>query len=477
MNKELAKIFKIIFVFINLSPMILHGQSENIGIKFESGLSWKDIQAKAKTENKYIFVDCFATWCGPCKWMSRNVFSQGLVGEFMNRNFVNVVVQMDQTADDVDNIKNWYLDAKMIADSFFVNEYPTYLFFTPDGQLVHRFTGSTENGDAFIVKAVDVLNPYTQYYNLLRHWKEYTNDTSYLFSALTASVKLHSNQGAIIEKVYIDQLKNPVTKENIQLFGQMMKSSNDRAFSLFLQNLSEIRDLVGDGYAESKLCPIIFKEETQSFFQAKNVPIYWNKIAGCLRKYPELDQIPRFEELFRQKIQEEIVQYLGKDNHSMILWNNIYKIFTKRYPDYNIELIFLQSKLFYCQHNGLDEEQARAALAILNQYGNILGDWEMNDLVWYHIFNITGDKEVLNGALRWMKMSISRRSNIESYDTYANLLYKTGNLVEAIIWEKKCVELTTGSSYGDEFKIALEKMNNKKPTWKDGTSVTTIYSN
>ena len=43
------------------------------GIHFEQGLSWKDILAKAKAEHKYIFVDCYATWCGPCKYMDKNV--------------------------------------------------------------------------------------------------------------------------------------------------------------------------------------------------------------------------------------------------------------------------------------------------------------------------------------------------------------------------------------------------------------------
>ncbi len=36
-------------------------------IHFENGLSWEQIKEKAKAEHKYIFVDCYATWCGPCK--------------------------------------------------------------------------------------------------------------------------------------------------------------------------------------------------------------------------------------------------------------------------------------------------------------------------------------------------------------------------------------------------------------------------
>jgi thiol:disulfide interchange protein len=37
------------------------------GIQFVHNLSWQEILQKARAENKYVFVDCYATWCGPCK--------------------------------------------------------------------------------------------------------------------------------------------------------------------------------------------------------------------------------------------------------------------------------------------------------------------------------------------------------------------------------------------------------------------------
>ncbi|WP_449435444.1 thioredoxin family protein [Pedobacter steynii] len=68
------------------------------GIKFEENLSWAQIQAKAKAENKYILMDTYATWCGPCKQMSAETFPQKEAGDFINDKFVSVKVQMDQTA-------------------------------------------------------------------------------------------------------------------------------------------------------------------------------------------------------------------------------------------------------------------------------------------------------------------------------------------------------------------------------------------
>ena len=43
------------------------------GINFEK-LTLEEALIKAKTENKYVFVDCYTTWCGPCKRMTEFVF-------------------------------------------------------------------------------------------------------------------------------------------------------------------------------------------------------------------------------------------------------------------------------------------------------------------------------------------------------------------------------------------------------------------
>jgi thiol:disulfide interchange protein len=63
-------------------------------IKFESG-TWSQIKAKAKAENKLIFLDAYTTWCGPCKWMARNVFTNDTVAQFYNATFVNAKIDME----------------------------------------------------------------------------------------------------------------------------------------------------------------------------------------------------------------------------------------------------------------------------------------------------------------------------------------------------------------------------------------------
>jgi|SRR5579872_478388 len=72
------------------------------GIHFEDGISWQHVRQKAKGENKYIFVDCYATWCGPCKKMDKKVYGNESSKAFLNGKFVLAKVQNGSFCDDVD---------------------------------------------------------------------------------------------------------------------------------------------------------------------------------------------------------------------------------------------------------------------------------------------------------------------------------------------------------------------------------------
>ncbi len=76
--------------------LINYALSHAQGIKFEENLSWQQLLDKAKVTNKYIFVDCYATWCGPCKMMDKDVYTSGKVGYLFNEHFISVKVQMDK---------------------------------------------------------------------------------------------------------------------------------------------------------------------------------------------------------------------------------------------------------------------------------------------------------------------------------------------------------------------------------------------
>src|SRR5687768_11107058 len=93
-------------------PVVIHGQEEK-GIKWTTGISWQQVKEKAKQENKYIFIDAFTTWCGPCKMMDKNVYANDTVGDYFNQHFISVKAQMDKSKNDNEQVQSWYNDAEI----------------------------------------------------------------------------------------------------------------------------------------------------------------------------------------------------------------------------------------------------------------------------------------------------------------------------------------------------------------------------
>lgn len=123
-----------VFVICMMSMMAAMGQ----GMKFEpAGTTLEQASVKAKAENKLIFLDCYTTWCGPCKKMARDVFPQEKVGAFMNPKYINLQIDMEGEY------------GAPLAKKLQITAYPTFVIFNADAQEIGRFLGSSD-ADGFI---------------------------------------------------------------------------------------------------------------------------------------------------------------------------------------------------------------------------------------------------------------------------------------------------------------------------------------
>ena len=117
--------------------------AQDKGVKFEQG-TLKELLAKAGEQDKYLFVDVYATWCGPCKYMSGRVFTQESVGDYFNKTFVNAKFDAER-GEGID-----------IARKYRVEGYPTFLILNAEGKEVGRIVGG-DDAAAFIKKVDGVL--------------------------------------------------------------------------------------------------------------------------------------------------------------------------------------------------------------------------------------------------------------------------------------------------------------------------------
>lgn len=53
----------------------------------------------AKKEPKKIMIDVYTDWCGWCKVMDKNTFSNAIIAEYLNKNFYPVKFNAEQKAD------------------------------------------------------------------------------------------------------------------------------------------------------------------------------------------------------------------------------------------------------------------------------------------------------------------------------------------------------------------------------------------
>ncbi|MEP0367885.1 MAG: thioredoxin family protein [Cyclobacteriaceae bacterium] len=67
----------ILFVFLRAFSPSEKSSSETSGIVFHEG-KWEEVLDLAKRENKYIFLDIYASWCGPCRVMKLKTFTDEL---------------------------------------------------------------------------------------------------------------------------------------------------------------------------------------------------------------------------------------------------------------------------------------------------------------------------------------------------------------------------------------------------------------
>ncbi|MEG0796547.1 MAG: thioredoxin family protein [Odoribacter sp.] len=118
--------------FVILCLLLLVGSSAfSQGIVFEKG-TWKEVLAKAKQENKLVFVDVYTSWCGPCKMVAKTVFPQEKVGNYYNQHFINYQIDGEKG------------EGPGIVKKYQVKNYPTFLYLNGEGELVYQFLGATD---------------------------------------------------------------------------------------------------------------------------------------------------------------------------------------------------------------------------------------------------------------------------------------------------------------------------------------------
>ena len=126
--KNLLYIFPFIVLglFMYLESSANKNSTEE-GIQFFHG-TWEQALQKSAAEKKPIFLDIYATWCGPCKMLMGLTFPDKKVGEYFNEHFINVEIDGEST------------EGEELAAQYNIRGYPSLFVIGSSGKVI---TGSS----------------------------------------------------------------------------------------------------------------------------------------------------------------------------------------------------------------------------------------------------------------------------------------------------------------------------------------------
>ncbi len=168
------------------------------------------VLARAKAEGKMVFVDCYTEWCVPCKYMSKQIFTQDSVADFFNSHFINLKMDMEKG------------EGPAMLKQYAVGAFPTFLLLDGEGKLVYKFVGGMEAAP-FLEKIREGMDPANRIASMLRRYNEGDRSHELMRDYIWEALKMkEAPRAQELEREYFNMLtpKQRAAKENWFMFGE-----------------------------------------------------------------------------------------------------------------------------------------------------------------------------------------------------------------------------------------------------------------
>ena len=224
-------------VFKTLSAIclcwLLNASLQAQGVYFEKNISWANAKEKAKQANKFIFLDAYTTWCRPCKKMDKEVFSTPEAGKLLNHKFISVKLDMEKG------------EGKQLRKLYQVNIFPSYLFFTPQGKLVHKVIGYQSIGK-LKTQVQNAQDPAKQLYAMKLRFEQGNRKPAFLLDYLKALAAAGEAGTSVLEAYFSSQSDAQlVTKKSWKLISTSIHDITASPFHLLMKHRTKFEQLIG----------------------------------------------------------------------------------------------------------------------------------------------------------------------------------------------------------------------------------------
>lgn len=402
------------------------------------------------------------SWCGPCRQMEQTTFADKEVISFISKNFYAYKVDGDSPA------------GKRLVQRYSVKGYPTIAYLDNRGRLVYKTIGFTAT-DRFMRNAEFGIREANDPINLIRLEERYQQkpaDYSTLRALISKRRFADLDNKELLDTLLVhlpkDSLATPTTLKLIMFCftgGSEQSTIRSKGFTLLrtYESIARANQRVG-GYPPSP------PEYGQAVF---------NRVDKSLTIAEETNDLSLFE--------EAIGMYLELNPHPSAvegLKREKYLHQMRFYKQVGLIDKLVKASVSYCEDSlmrlgeeGLTQLAARCVsrgvvvdeslsyeqkLALCRQH--ITGEmaYDLNRGAWGFYERVT-DNTLLNQAIGWSRQSIALVEGANYLDTLAHLLYKIGQVEEAIMYETKAVKLAAVKGEASSgYQKTLEKFKTRE---------------
>jgi len=440
--------------------LLLTGALHAQGINFDHG-TWKEVLAKAKAEDKLVFVDVYTSWCGPCKKMVAEVFPLKEVGDVFNPNFVNYKIDAEKG------------EGIAIAKQFGVKSYPTYLFVNGDGVLVYR-SGGYNPAKIFLNEAAIAIKEKHDPKPLAMWDDEYSGgkkDKAFLMGYLKKRAVVKAPNGEILEQAFPllgkEDLSNKEFLTAILAFDPNMTFvPGGKFYNYVIEHHKEIDGILGkkEGYVLSLMDAGMYQYFTADIIKNNKEQMLPVMLASK-RKVMELMKRDEIDATLKGLVMN---YYKGTKNAKKLVPA------TLDYVNNGLMKLDIPGKITADK----EEYQKKRAPFISGQQDStkvegwatmqrIMARSRMVDLSYklrdaaQAIYATVDDPKMLAQAIEWVKLAEGYFPHFSTEAVYAGLLFKTGRKQEAVEMMMKASEdgFIKG---GDKQKLLLSNVSKIK---------------
>lgn len=401
------------------------------GINFYSG-TWKEVLAEAQKQKKTIFIDIYTTWCGPCKQMSKNVFTDTRVGDKFNASFINYKIDAEKG------------EGTELAAKFGVLAYPTYLFVSPEGELIYRSMGLM-SADKFIIeadKALEFARVYSPMAVMDREYNAGKRSPEFLYEYLKRRNMTNADNTKLTDEYIraIDESEYK-TEKVLSVIAPNVNSIDSKAFEILIGSLSRFMYLTNQqqksvlqGISKAKINTLRKAIETRD----KTL------LEKLIKVVHQTSYTPNGAKIEEKQFRLEFAKATKDgENYKKIAMIEAPILMKKTKADLDKETEKMYEAL---KEKQLDETSNQYKMIYENLKDGALKStaYQLNEYAWGYVQMIDNRKD-LEEALKWSARAIELVETPANLDTYANLQYKLGQKSQAIKTQKQAIKLAKKS--------------------------------